>query len=461
VVATVNRSLVCDGRSAARSARAPTLGVEEEFTLLDPRTGAVVPRAAEVIRNCQDAAGVVAESMTYMVETRTPVCRTLRDVQRSLRTKRRTVADVARGHGALVVASGLAPFGLPDPAAVTNKPRYRELLRRFPRAMSTNGTCGCHVHVAVPTRQLGVEALLRLRRWLPALVALTANSPIWQGRDTGWASQRLVFTSRWPTAVPAPPVWSADEYDHLLEAAVSAGDALDTRSVYFLARLSPRYPTVEVRVADVSLTADETLCYAGLVRALVTTAVDEALRCRPVAFVLQAALRESCRSAAHAGLAGTLVDPQTGDRVESWQLVDELVEHVRPRLRAHGDEALVVPVLDRLRVVGGGADRQRQLFTAASSPTDFVTALAETTTTDLRWVGARPAHLVTGSAVATAPTRSVRSNRRTAGTAVAAAPASISTNAQMTTASRTPTAAANGPARTCPTGMATSDPSAS
>jgi carboxylate-amine ligase len=327
--------------------------------------------------------------------------------------------------------------------------------------MSTNGTCGCHVHVAVPTRQLGVEALLRLRRWLPALVALTANSPIWQGRDTGWASQRLVFTSRWPTAVPAPPVWSADEYDHLLEAAVSAGDALDTRSVYFLARLSPRYPTVEVRVADVSLTADETLCYAGLVRALVTTAVDEALRCRPVAFVPQAALRESCRSAAHAGLAGTLVDPQTGDRVESWQLVDELVEHVRPRLRAHGDEALVVPVLDRLRVVGGGADRQRQLFTAASSPTDFVTALAETTTTDLRWVGARPAHLVTGSAVATAPTRSVRSNRRTAGTAVAAAPASISTNAQMTTASRTPTAAANGPARTCPTGMATSDPSAS
>lgn len=383
MVVTVDRSLTRESRSAARSAGAPTIGVEEEFTLLDPATGAVVPRAGEVIRDCQDTAGVVAESMTYMVETRTPVCRTLRDVQRSLRTKRRRVAAVAGGHGAVVVASGLAPFGLPDPATVTDKPRYRELLRRFPRAMSTNGTCGCHVHVAVPTRQLGVEALLRLRRWLPPLIALTANSPIWQGGDTGWASQRSVFASRWPTVVPAPPVRSVAEYDDLLTEAVSSGDALDPRSVYFLARLSPRYPTVEIRLADVSLTADETLCYTGLVRALVTMAVDEAVRGRPAAFVPQAALRESCRSAARVGLDGTLTDPETGERLESWRLVDRLVAHVRPQLRAHGDEPLVVSTLDRVRAVGGGADRQRRLFRAAGSPAGFATALAETTTADL------------------------------------------------------------------------------
>jgi carboxylate-amine ligase len=387
VVATVGRSPVRNARSTVPSTGAPTLGVEEEFTLLDPATGAVVPLAAEVIRDCQDAAGVVAESMTYMVETRTPVCRTLRDVRRSLRMGRRRVASVALEKGAVVVASGLAPFGLPNPATVTDNPRYHELMRRFPLAMSTNGTCGCHVHVAVPTRQLGVEALLRLRRWLPALIALTANSPIWQGRDTGWASQRLVFASRWPTAVPAPPVCSVEEYDNLLNMAVSSGDALDARSVYYLARLSPRYPTIEMRVADVSLTADEALCYAGLVRALVTTAVEEAVRCLPVAFVPQAALRESCRSAARVGLGGILTDPQTGERVESWQLVDRLVAHVRPQLSANNDDALVISMLDRVRVVGGGADRQRRLFNAARSSAGFVTALAETTTTDLRATG--------------------------------------------------------------------------
>jgi carboxylate-amine ligase len=358
--------------------------VEEEFTLLDPLTGTVVPRATEVIRDCRDAAGVVAESMTFMVETRTPVCRTLGEVHQALQTGRARVAGAARRHGALVVASGVPPFGLPSPPAITDHPRYLELARRFPFAMSTNGICACHVHVAVPSRQLGVEVLLRLRRWLPALIALTANSPIWQGRDTGSASQRFVFASRWPTTVPAPPVRSVGEYDDLLSGAISAGQALDARSVYFLARLSPRYPTIETRVADVSLTADETLCYAGLVRALVTMAVDEALRGRPAEVVPQAALLECCRSAARVGLVGTLTDPQTGERVEAWGLVDRLVAQVRPQLRAHGDEALLVSTLDRLRVVGGGAERQRRLFRAAPSPAAFVAALAETTTTDLR-----------------------------------------------------------------------------
>jgi carboxylate-amine ligase len=249
--------------------------------------------------------------------------------------------------------------------------------------MSTSGICACHVHVAVPSRQLGVEALLRLRRWLPALIALTANSPIWEGRDTGWASQRLVFASRWPTAVPAPPVAKVEEYDGLVDGAVSSGAALDQRSVYFLARLSPRYPTLETRVADVGLTADETLAYAGLVRALVATAVDDAVRGRPVPFVPQSHHRDSCRSAAQVGLAGALTDPLTGERHDSWAFVDCLVAHVRPQLRVHGDEAVVGSMLDRLRVVGGGADRQRRLFRAARSPAAFVAALAETTTAGL------------------------------------------------------------------------------
>jgi carboxylate-amine ligase len=84
------------------------------------------------------------------------------------------------------------------------------------------------------------------------------------------------------------------------------------------------------------------------------------------------------------GLVGTLTDPQTGERVDAWGLVDRLVAQVRPQLRAHGDEALLVSTLDRLRVVGGGAERQRRLFRAAPSPAAFVAALAETTTTDLR-----------------------------------------------------------------------------
>ena len=265
---------------------------------------------------------------------------------------------------------------MPDPPQVTDEPRYHELARSFPLAMRTNGICGCHVHVGVATRQVAVEALRRLRPWLPPLIALTANSPIWEGEVTSWASRRFLLASRWPTAMPAPPARSVEEYDHLLAQAIASGQALDTRSVYFLARLSPRYPTIEVRAADMCLTVDEAVAYAGLVRALVSTAVDEAATVQPVIPVQQALLRRSCWSAARVGLDGTVTDPQTGTQVPAWELVDALVARVRPLLRAHGDEARVLSMIDRVRAVGGGADRQRRLFQLSSSPGAFAAALA-------------------------------------------------------------------------------------
>ncbi|WP_177191497.1 carboxylate-amine ligase [Nocardioides luteus] len=367
---------------------APTVGVEEEFTLLDPRSGAVVPAAIEIIRECGYPTHVVTESMRFMVETRTPVCTTLAEVHDALSAMRRRVAEVASHHGAMVVATGVAPFGLPDPPPVTDEPRYNELARRFPVAMRTNGTCGCHVHVGVPTRQVAVDALLRLRAWLPPLIALTANSPIWEGAVTGWASRRFLLASRWPTLMPAPPVRSVEEYDQMVDQAVAAGRALDRRSVYFLARLSPRYPTIEVRAADMSLTAEEAAAYAGLVRALVGMAVDDAAAGRPVVPVRQDLLRRSCLSAARDGLGGIVIDPQSGRPLRSWELIDAMVTRVRPQLRAHGDEASVLSTIDRLRRVGGGADRQRRLFRRAGSPAAFTAALAATTTGGL---GAGPA----------------------------------------------------------------------
>ncbi|HEU5037390.1 MAG TPA: glutamate--cysteine ligase [Nocardioides sp.] len=369
-----------DARGAAPGPDgAPTVGVEEELALLDPRTGAVVTRAPEVIRDCRDETGVAAEAMTYMVETRTPVCRDIEDVRAGISSARRRVADVARHHGAVCVATGTVPFGVPARVPLTPDPRYLELARRFPFAISTAGSCGCHVHVGVPDRDIGVGVLLRIRRWLPALVALTANSPFWDGIDTGWASHRFLHTARWPTAVPPPPVRTAGEYDDLVAHVVAAGRAFDPRSVYFLARLSPRYPTVEVRVADVALTAEETVGYAALVRALVATAAAGAASGAPVRDVPQGALRAACRTAAVVGLAGRITDPCTGARVPAWDLVDALVAEVRPRLCAHGDADVVRSTLGRLRREGGGADRQRRLLRSARSPAALVAALAAAT----------------------------------------------------------------------------------
>lgn len=363
----------------APAAGAPSVGVEEELLLLHPTSGMVTLAAAEVIRECASPGRVVAESMRFMVETRTPVCRSLDEVQAGLSTMRRRVAQAAGRHGHLVVASGVPPFGIPEPPPITDQPRYRELGRRFPSAMRTNGICGCHVHVGVADRRVAVEALLRLRPWMPALVALAANSPIWEGQDSGCASRRFGLASRWPTVKPAPAARSVEEYDGLVDRAIASGRALDRRSVYFLARLSPRYPTIEVRVADTCLSVQEAVAYAGLVRALVGTAIDEVAAGRRVVPVRQSLLRQSCWSAARAGLVGTVTDPRTGGQAPAWDLVDALVAQVQPRLGRHGDEARVLSAIERARALGGGADRQRRLFEASRSPGAFVTALAERT----------------------------------------------------------------------------------
>jgi gamma-glutamyl:cysteine ligase YbdK (ATP-grasp superfamily) len=131
---------------------------------------------------------------------------------------------------------------------VTDQPRYQELARRYGPVVADSGTCSCHVHVGVPSRDLGVQVLARLRPWLAPLLAITANSPIAGGSETGWASWRYPLWSRWPTAAP-PAVWgSAVAYDAAVRHLIARGAALDERSVYILARLSPRYPTVEGRL---------------------------------------------------------------------------------------------------------------------------------------------------------------------------------------------------------------------
>lgn len=358
---------------------APTVGVEEEFFLLDPRTGSVAAVAPEVIALAAAPRVVTSEIMRYMVETRTPVCLTLDEARAGLDGARVRLAGAASACDVIGVAVGVPPRGLPREVMITETPRYADLLRRFPDRARTSGTCSCHVHVGVANRRLGLQVLRRLRPWLPTLLALTAASPVWEGQDSGWASRRFPLMTGWPTVRPPPDVLSVEAYDAEVRAAVSSGLALDARNVYYLARLSPRYPTVEVRVADVCLTTDDAVAYAGLVRALVATAVDEARRGVPPLPVPDGVLLESCWSAARHGLAGDLRDPRSGERVPTPAVVEGLLDLVGPELAAWGDERIVVPTIEQLVAVGGGAARHRRILRSAGAPAAYARALSELT----------------------------------------------------------------------------------
>jgi glutamate---cysteine ligase / carboxylate-amine ligase len=155
--------------------------------------------------------------------------------------------------------------------------------------------------------------------------------------------------------------------------------ALDERSVYFLARLSPRYPTIEVRVADVCLDTGTAVLLAGLTRALVATALAEARRGTPVAAPPARQVAAALVAAARHGLAGAGADPVTGQPVDAAALRARLLDHVYPALRDHGDTQTITGLLRRLDARGTGADRQRALFTSGASTPAFITALARAT----------------------------------------------------------------------------------
>ena len=365
---------------ATRATGGITLGLEEEFVLLDPSTGAAVLAGPVLARMLDGEPGVQQEVMRFQVETATRVCTSLDDLGRELIRLRRLAAGAAASAGCLLVASGIAPYRTPGLAALTDQPRYQELARQFgPLVAGAGGACGCHVHVGVPSRDLGVQVLTRLRPWLAPLLAITVNSPIAGGRDTAWASCRYPAWSRWPTA-SVPGVWpDAAAYDAAVRRLIGRGAALDEQGIYFPARLSPRYPTVEVRVADVCPDAGTAVLLAGLTRALVATALAEALQGTPLPAAPASWVNAALVAAARYGLAGPAVDPFTGRTADARSAVSRLTDHVYPALSDHGDAQMITGLLRRLDQQGTGADRQRALFASSASPPGFIQALARAT----------------------------------------------------------------------------------
>ncbi|WP_083972561.1 carboxylate-amine ligase [Actinoplanes awajinensis] len=358
---------------------APTFGVEEEFLLLDPIHGRPVPAAPAVLRMLRNETGPRAELMNYQVETATAVCTGTDELGAELRRLRALAAEAARARGCRLVATAVAPYGAPALSAITDAPRYHGLAARHPTLTALSGVCACQVHVGVPSRDLGAQVLTRLRPWLATLLAISANSPFTGGHDTGYASHRYDLVSQWPTARP-PDEWrDAADYDRAVQRLLRRGAAMDERSIYFLARLSPRYPTVEVRVADTCLDRGTTLLLAALVRALVVTATADVRAGLPPPPAAPRWVIGSLLAAAHNGLAGPGIDPFTGDAVPAWDLVSVLVGHVGAALAALGDTATVATQLARLREHGTGAERQRRLWKRAATPFDIVAGLAAIT----------------------------------------------------------------------------------
>ncbi|MFC4374501.1 glutamate--cysteine ligase [Nocardia halotolerans] len=360
-------------------AHVPTVGVEEEFLLTDPATGAPAPRNTEVAATARDTGlDLQLELTSCQVETSSAVHSDIGALLAELRTSRRRVAECAAAHDTRLLAVGVPPT-VPAGYPVTDTPRYQRIGHAFGMIAHEQGLCGGHVHVAVPDRETAVQVGNHVRPWLPILLALTANSAIYRGSETGYASWRSILWRRWPSAGPPPYFASLSEYESIVAMMRASGSILDLEMVYWDVRPSESFPTVEVRVSDVPATAEESALLAALIRGIVSTGRAAVDRGEPAPAVPGEVLRAAYWNAAHSGMDGAGLDPVRGRVLPHRELLAALVDRIGPALREAGDHGFVTDTIAVVLARGNGARRQLRALRARHEIADVITESARAT----------------------------------------------------------------------------------
>lgn len=372
-----------------------SVGVEEELLLVAPETGqpravagTVLQALQQELTSCGDgpdgsAAGneaadaLESELQQQQLETNTRPCRILGELDREVRRCRSWAADAAQRAGVQVAALATSP--VPVEPTIMDKERYQEIADEFGLTAGEQLTCGCHVHVEISSDEEGVAALDRIRPWLPILLALSANSPFWQGSDSAYASFRYQAWGRWPTSGATETFGSAENYHSTVRRMMRTGTALDTGMVYFDARLSEHFPTLEIRVADVCLRAEDAVLLAALARALVETETRNWRAGQPGRNQRVELLRLAAWRASRSGLDDVLLDPVTYLPQPAANVANALLDHVHDALSDAGDADFVAESLGAILKRGNGAAFQRSAYRETGDLRSVVTGAAEIT----------------------------------------------------------------------------------
>lgn len=362
------------GRAGAVTQDLLTVGVEEEYLLVDPVSREPSPQGPKVVEHASSLGlgeRVTKELTCYQVETRTDPHLGMAPLGEQIRSARAVVATAAARENLRIISSGSPILGPPVPPLFSDGARYAESVAAFRALDDEQIACACHIHVGIPDLARALQVSNHLRPWIPSLIALSANSPYWEGRDTGYASWRTMTWARWPVSGPPPYFESPAHFDDLVSRGIEAGAVMDRDRVYWDIRPSSHVPTLEVRVADAATTADETLLLAAVVRAMAATALEEIDAGETAPRPQPEILRAACWRAARDGLAGQSVDLPSAHLIPAPALAERLLTWIQPALRRHGDTDLVRAGWSRLRR-GNGAERQRAAYRRRASLLDVV-----------------------------------------------------------------------------------------
>ncbi len=360
-----------------------TLGVEEEYMLLDPESLDLVQHIEMVLDAIQGdelASRLNAELMQSVLEIATPVCSTAGDVMRELSTLRGYVRDVARDQGLRVGSAGTHPFSLFERQRITAKDRYHALIDQLQYVARRELIFGMHIHVAVDDPDKAIQIVNGLLPQLAPLLALSASSPFWRGEPTGLASSRQIVFSAFPRSGPPPRFRDYEDYASVVGQLERTGCIADYTHIWWDIRPHPKWGTIEVRICDAVTRLDDAVAIAAYCQALVKQLSERYDAGEEIPSYHRILTTENKWLAARYGLDAPVMDLATGSRIRTpvAKLVRRTVRDLEPHARELGSERELEGIAALLGR-GNSAERQLRVFNANRDIVEVVRAIADAT----------------------------------------------------------------------------------
>jgi carboxylate-amine ligase len=360
-----------------------TLGVEEEYMLLDGETLDLVQHVEAVLEAAHGSEyerRVNPELMQSVLEIATPVCRSVAEVDDELRKLRTYVTGIAREQGMRVGSAGTHPFSLFERQRITARDRYRHLVDQMQYVARRELIFGLHIHVGVDDCERAIQVVNGLLVHLPAFLALSANSPFWRGEPTGLASSRQMVFAAFPRSGPPPRFENYNDYAEVVGQLEKTGCIADYTHIWWDIRLHPRFGTVEIRVCDAVTRVEDAVALAAFCQSLVKLYSERHAIGAEIPSYHRILTTENKWLAARYGLEAPVMDLLAGrrNRVPVAQLVRRTLRELEPHARELGCDAELEGISEIL-VKGNGSDRQRRIWNANRDIVEVVREIAEAT----------------------------------------------------------------------------------
>ncbi len=350
-----------------------TLGIEEEYMVIDPTTRELKSHEQKIVHEGQKLIKdkVKAEMHQAVVEVGTDICADIDEAYKDVATLRGTISQIAGDLGLWMGASGTHPFSHWDSQLITDHVRYRQIVEELQEAARSNLIFGLHVHVGMENNDMAMHIANSARYFLPHVYALSTNSPFWEGRKTGYKSFRTKVFDKFPRTGIPDYFESYEAYERYVQLLIKTNCIDNAKKIWWDLRVHPFFNTVEFRICDVPMTINETIAIAALFQAICAKLYK--LRHKNLNFIMyqRALITENKWRAGRYGIDGSLIDFGKECEVNTRLLIYELLDFVDDVVDQLGSRHIIT-YISKMMEQGTGADRQLAVFEKTGNLIDVV-----------------------------------------------------------------------------------------